>query len=114
MRAMMTNQLAPEQLHELPGLAGLGLGGAGDGLGFGLGGAVVLDPPSNGVPVFCGEYSWGGGASTTFWVDPQNELSVVFLTQLQPPGGHMLRDRLHTAIYGALGLADDPAVPARG
>lgn len=65
-RAMTTNQLAPEQLAELPALAGLGLGGAGDGLGFGLGGAVVLDPPANGVPVFRGEYSWGGGASTTF------------------------------------------------
>ena len=108
-RAMMSNQLAPEQLAELPELAVWGLGGTGDGLGFGLGGAVVLDPPANGIPVFRGEYSWGGGASTTFWIDPENELTVVFMTQLFPPSAEMLRDRLHSAVYEALGLAGSPS-----
>ncbi len=103
-RAMMMSQLRPDQLAELPGIAALGLGGTGDGLGFGLGGAVVLDPPANGVPAFRGEYSWGGGASTTFWVDPKNRLTVVFMTQLQPPGGEMIRDELHRAVYGDLAL----------
>jgi len=107
-RAMVTNQLNPNQLTELPELAKWGLGGTGDGLGFGLGGAVVLDPPANGVPAFRGEYSWGG-ASTTFWLDPENRLTVVFMTQLMPPSAGMLRDKLHLAVYGATGLARDAA-----
>lgn len=99
-RAMATNQLSAAQLVELPGLAAWGLGGSGDGLGFGLGGAVVLDPPRNGVPAFRGEYSWGGAASTAFWVDPVNRMTVVFMTQLQPPIEGLPRDKLHSAIYG--------------
>ena len=98
-RTMMTDRLRPDQLAELPGLAQWGLGGAGDGLGFGLGGAVVNAPSANGVPAFAGEYSWGGAASTTFWVDQANPLTVVFMTQLQPPVGDVPRDRLHAAVY---------------
>lgn len=106
-REMMSDQLAPDQLAELPGLAAWGLGGAGDGLGYGLGGAVVLRPPGNGVPAFKGEYSWGGAASTTFWVDPENQLTVVFMTQLQPPVADIPRDSLHRTVYAALNLTND-------
>ncbi|HET6970835.1 MAG TPA: serine hydrolase domain-containing protein [Phenylobacterium sp.] len=98
--AMMSNQLRPEQLAELPELAAFGLGGSGDGLGFGLGGAVVLSPSKSGVPAVPGEYSWGGAASTTFWVDRDSGLSVVFMTQVLPPSPEMLWDKLHVAIYG--------------
>ncbi len=98
---MMTNQLKPEQLDELPLLALFGLGGNGDGMGFGLGGAVVVDAEQAAAPAPEGEYSWGGAASTTFWVDPANGLVVVFMTQLIPPSNEMLRDKLHVAIYGA-------------
>jgi len=98
--AMMTNQLRPDQLAELPELAAFGLGGSGDGLGFGLGGAVVVGPSKSGVPTVAGEYSWGGAASTTFWVDRASGLSVVFMTQLLPPSPEMLWDKLHAAIYG--------------
>ncbi len=108
-RAIMTNQLDPDQLSELPDLAPWGLGGTGDGLGFGLGGAVVLSSPANGVPAFRGEYSWGGAASTTFWVDPENQLTVVFMTQLQPPIAEVPRDKLHLAVYEAMGLAGERA-----
>ncbi|MGI4881079.1 MAG: serine hydrolase domain-containing protein [Janthinobacterium lividum] len=101
-RAMMTNRLGPDHLGELPGLAAWGLGGTGDGLGFGLGGAVVVHPPANGVPAFRGEYSWGGAASTTFWIDPASQLTVVFMTQLQPPVGDVPRDRLHSAVYDSV------------
>jgi CubicO group peptidase (beta-lactamase class C family) len=101
---MMTNQLEPKQLAELPALAMFGLGGTGEGLGFGLGGAVALNPPKNGIPVVRGEYSWGGAASTTFWVDRENRLVVVFMTQLLPPSIEMLRDQLHSVVYGTLGL----------
>ncbi|KKW91613.1 serine hydrolase domain-containing protein [Sphingobium chungbukense] len=104
-RAILSNHLLPDQLEELPELAKWGLGGAGDGMGFGLGGAVVLRPPANGVPAFPGEYSWGGGCSTTFWIDPKHDLSVVFMTQRFPPAADMPRDLLHSAVYNALGLA---------
>lgn len=101
-RRMMTNQLEAGQLDELPELAAFGLGGTGEGLGFGLGGAVALRPPANGVPVTPGEYSWGGAASTTFWIDSSNRLVVVFMTQLLPPSADMLRDQLHAAVYEAM------------
>jgi CubicO group peptidase (beta-lactamase class C family) len=97
---MMTNQLRPDQLAELPELAAFGLGGSGDGLGFGLGGAVVVGASRSGVPTIAGEYSWGGAASTTFWVDRASGLSVVFMTQVLPPSPEMLWDQLHAAIYG--------------
>jgi len=98
--AMMTSQLRPDQLAELPQLAAFGLGGSGDGLGFGLGGAVVVAPSKSGVPTKTGEYSWGGAASTTFWVDRASGLSVVFMTQVLPPSPEMLWDKLHAAVYG--------------
>jgi CubicO group peptidase (beta-lactamase class C family) len=98
-KAMMSQQLEPEKLAELPMLAAFGLGGSGEGLGFGLGGAVVKDPALIPTPAYAGEYSWGGAASTTFWVDPVNAVSVVFMTQLIPPSSEMLRDKLHGAIY---------------
>ncbi|MFT3722124.1 MAG: serine hydrolase domain-containing protein [Hyphomonadaceae bacterium] len=96
---MTTNQLEAKQLAELPYLAQFGLGGTGAGLGFGLGGAVVVDPAKSAVPTVRGEYSWGGAASTTFWVDRQNQVSVVFMTQFMPPSSEMLWDRLHAAVY---------------
>jgi CubicO group peptidase (beta-lactamase class C family) len=96
---MTTNQLEAKQLAELPYLAQFGLGGTGVGLGFGLGGAVMVDPAKSAVPTVRGEYSWGGAASTTFWVDRQNQVSVVFMTQFLPPSPEMLWDRLHAAVY---------------
>ena len=96
---MMTNQLQANQLAELPYLAQFGLGGTGNGLGFGLGGAVVVDPTKSAVPTVVGEYSWGGAASTTFWVDPKNRISVVFMTQFLPPSTEMLWDKLHAGVY---------------
>jgi len=106
-RAIMTNRLNRDQLVELPEFAPWGLAGTGDGLGIGYGGAVVLDPPVNGIPTYRGEYSWAGAAGTTFWVDPQNQLTVVFMTQLIPPSTVMVRDELHSAVYKAMGLAGD-------
>lgn len=97
--AMTSNQLGAEKLAELPMLAAFGLGGSGGGLGFGLGGAVVVDPARMDAPTPLGEYAWGGAASTTFWADPENDLAVVFMTQVAPPSSEMLRDKLHAAIY---------------
>ena len=53
-----------------------------DGVGFGLGVSVAVDPVKAKVPMSVGEFGWGGAASTTYWVDPVLDLSVVFMTQL--------------------------------
>ena len=48
------------------------------GLGFGLGFAVVVDRAKTMTPGNIGEYFWGGAASTAFWIDPKDEIAVVF------------------------------------
>ena len=73
-----------------------------DGIGFGLGGAVVLDPARTRVPSSVGDFSWGGMASTFFWIDPEHALSVVFFTQLSPSSSYPVRAELKALIHGAL------------
>jgi CubicO group peptidase (beta-lactamase class C family) len=73
-----------------------------DGVGYGLGVSVLLDPVANKVPGSLGELAWGGAASTVFWVDPAEELVVVFLTQLLPSSTHPLRSQLRQLVYQAL------------
>lgn len=72
------------------------------GVGFGLGFAVVQDPVRHRTLSSAGEFSWGGAASTTFWVDPAEELTVVFMTQLLPSDTHPIRSRLRQLVYQAL------------
>lgn len=72
------------------------------GVGFGLGFSIVVDPVENKLPSTAGELSWGGAASTTFWVDPAEELSVVFLTQLIPSGTHPFARYLHQLVHQAI------------
>jgi CubicO group peptidase (beta-lactamase class C family) len=72
------------------------------GVGFGLGVAVVFDPPKTLVPCSMGEFYWGGAASTAFWVDPVEEVSVVFMTQLMPSTTYPIRRELRTLVYSAL------------
>lgn len=73
-----------------------------EGTGFGLTVAVGKGPRATGVVGSAGEYSWGGAASTTFWVDPAEELAVVFMTQLLPSGTFNFPDQLKALVYGAL------------
>ena len=73
-----------------------------DGIGFGLGFSVVLDPVTAGVLDSPGEFAWGGAASTYFWVDPVEDLIVVFMTQLLPSSSYPIRRELKTLIYSAL------------
>jgi len=73
-----------------------------EGIGFGLGFHVVLDPVRAQVPTSVGEYGWGGMASTAFWVDPAEELVVVFMTQLVPSSTYNLRGPLRAMVYGAI------------
>lgn len=73
-----------------------------EGMGFGLGGSVVLDPGRVGVPGSVGDFSWGGMASTMFWVDRKLDLSVVFFTQLSPSSSYPCRAELKALVHGAL------------
>ena len=72
------------------------------GTGFGLGFAVVTDPARLKVVCSEGELSWGGAASTAFWLDPAEELTVSFFTQLIPSSSHPLRPQLRQLVYQAL------------
>eukprot|EP01079_Euglenida_sp_SAG-EU17-18_P004537 gene4537-823_t len=76
---------------------------AGRGAGFGLGFRVIDDPVLMGHLCGKGAASWGGLASTSFWVDPAEDLSVVFLTQLQPSSTYPEeRIRMHNLVYSSL------------
>ncbi|WP_346072629.1 serine hydrolase domain-containing protein [Saccharopolyspora thermophila] len=72
------------------------------GKGFGLGFSVLEDPTAAKVIGSAGEFAWGGLASTAFWVDPAEDLTVVFLTQLMPSSTHPIRSQLHQLVYQAL------------
>ncbi len=73
-----------------------------EGVGFGLGFASKVDAVSNGFPGSRGSFFWGGLASTLFWVDPAEELVVVFMTQLMPSSTFNFRGQLENIIYSAL------------
>ncbi len=72
------------------------------GIGFGLGGSVLLDPARAQVLGSAGEFAWGGVASTGFWIDRAEALSVVFFTQLTPSSSWPLRRELRVLVYQAL------------
>lgn len=73
-----------------------------EGMGFGLGMAVSQGPAATGVIGSAGEYMWGGAASTIFWVDPSEDLTAVFMTQLLPSGTFNFRGQLKALIYPAI------------
>jgi CubicO group peptidase (beta-lactamase class C family) len=73
-----------------------------DGIGFGLGFSVVLDPAEGKVPSSAGELAWGGAASTAFYLDPLEDLGVLFLTQLLPSSAHPIRPQLRQLVAQAL------------
>ena len=73
-----------------------------DGLGFGLGFSVVVDQAKTRVVCPKGTFAWGGMASTAFWVDPVNEISAMFFTQLIPSGVYPIRQYLRSLVYAAL------------
>jgi CubicO group peptidase (beta-lactamase class C family) len=72
------------------------------GVGFGLGFAVVQDNVKYKVLSSPGEFAWSGAASTTFWVDPVERITALFMTQLRPSGAYPLRARLRQLVYQAL------------
>ncbi|MGW1259975.1 serine hydrolase domain-containing protein [Streptomyces sp. NPDC002513] len=80
-------------VHREPGKAGLG---------FGLGVSVVTDPAVTRSPTVRGTFGWSGVATTTFWVDPEHDLTVQFLTQLRPTGSHTVYPELKRLVHEAL------------
>ncbi|MDE2774675.1 MAG: serine hydrolase [Chloroflexota bacterium] len=73
-----------------------------DGVGFGLGGYVLLDPAAAQILGSPGEFGWGGAASTTFWIDPREELTAIFLTQLMPSSSYPIRRELRVLVNQAI------------
>jgi CubicO group peptidase (beta-lactamase class C family) len=73
-----------------------------DGIGFGLGFAVVIDPVKAHTITSVGEHHWGGAASTFFWIDPEEDLFVVFFTQLIPSSTYPIRRELRSRVYQAI------------
>jgi CubicO group peptidase (beta-lactamase class C family) len=72
------------------------------GIGFGLGFGVVIDPVPGKVIGSAGELSWGGAASTAFLIDPAEELTVSFFTQLLPSSTYPLRSQLRQLVYQSI------------
>ncbi|MCP5146197.1 MAG: beta-lactamase family protein [Gammaproteobacteria bacterium] len=72
------------------------------GVGFGLGFSVVTDLGARGIPGSLGEFAWGGAYHSTYWVDPVEDMLVVYLTQTLPAGDVDDFARLRAMLYGAL------------
>ena len=87
-------------------LTQLAVGGFGEagftGVGFGLGFAVGQGPAATSMAGSAGEFYWGGAASTAFWVDPVEDLTVIFMTQLMPSASYPFRAQLRSLVYQAL------------
>ncbi|HUY43021.1 MAG TPA: serine hydrolase domain-containing protein [Acidimicrobiales bacterium] len=72
------------------------------GVGFGLGFSVAIDQARNKSLVSAGTFGWGGAFSTVFWVDPAEDLTVSFFTQLLPSSTYKIRRELQRLVYPAL------------
>jgi CubicO group peptidase (beta-lactamase class C family) len=73
-----------------------------NGIGFGLGFAVTMNPAQTLIAGSAGEYSWGGAATTSFWIDPAEELIAIFMTQVLPSSAYPKRRELRTMVYAAI------------
>ncbi|MDP9396019.1 MAG: beta-lactamase family protein [Actinomycetota bacterium] len=108
-RVLGPRTLAYMTRNHLPGggsLASLGRGQFAettyDGIGFGLGFGVSVDPVATRVTATPGEFTWGGLASTAFWVDPVEQVTAHFYTQLVPSSTFPIRTELRQLVYAAL------------
>ena len=72
------------------------------GVGFGLGFSVMLDPTKSQTLSDIGEFGWGGMASTVFFINPKEDMLVIFMTQLIPSSTYQVRRELRSLIYSAL------------
>ncbi|HVV39932.1 MAG TPA: serine hydrolase domain-containing protein [Nitrobacter sp.] len=73
-----------------------------NGIGFGLGFSVTMDPAKTLIAGSPGEYAWGGAATTSFWIDPAEDLIAIFMTQVLPSSAYPIRRELRTMVYAAI------------
>ena len=73
-----------------------------NGIGFGLGFAVTMNPAQALIAGSPGEFNWGGAATTSFFIDPAEELITIFMTQVLPSSAYPLRRELRTMVYAAI------------
>lgn len=100
--ALMTSNHLPGG-SDLPGMSrSLFSEATYNGIGFGLGFSVTMNPALTLIPGSAGEYSWGGAATTSFWIDPAEELIAIFMTQVLPSSAYPLRRELRTMVYAAI------------
>ena len=100
--ALMTSNHLPGG-HDLPALSrSLFSEAAYHGIGFGLGFAVTMSPALTLIPGSAGEFNWGGAATTSFWIDPAEELIAIFMTQVLPSSAYPVRRELRTMVYAAI------------
>lgn len=92
---MARNHLADEILKDG---AAFGL----NGIGFGLTVGVVMDAGLAGSYSSDNEFSWGGAASTIFWIDRKNNITATMMTQYMPSDRYPLREELKTLLYSGL------------
>jgi CubicO group peptidase (beta-lactamase class C family) len=100
--ALMTTNHLPEN-RDLPDLSRSMFSEATyNGIGFGLGFSVTMNPAKTLVAGSPGEYAWGGAATTSFWIDPAEELIAIFMTQVIPSSAYPVRRELRTMVYAAV------------
>lgn len=100
---MMANHMTPNIAADpLTSLEGLMTGSRSWGMGFGLTGSVVTNAAISGLPVSNGTFSWGGAATTHFWVDPEEDIVGLVHTQLLPDGTYPVKQMMQLMTYQAL------------
>ena len=72
------------------------------GQGFGLGFSITHDPAAAGLPGSVGEFGWGGAYHSTYWADPEEEMVVVYLTQIIPAIGLDDQQKVRSLVYQAI------------
>jgi CubicO group peptidase (beta-lactamase class C family) len=72
------------------------------GIGFGLGFATTIDSAATLIPCSTGDFYWGGMYSTAFFIDPVEDIIMIFMTQLMPSSTYPVRREIKTMIYSAL------------
>jgi len=92
---MTTNHLPPE-------LIPINISIPDPGAGFGLGVKVLVDQAASGRLGSPGMYGWGGAATTTFWIDPVEEVIGIFMTQFMPSGHYPITTEFQRTVYQAL------------
>jgi CubicO group peptidase (beta-lactamase class C family) len=99
---LMTSNHLPGGL-DLPGMSrSLFSEATYNGIGFGLGFAVTMDPAQTLIAGSPGEFNWGGLATTSFFIDPAEELITIFMTQVMPSSAYPIRRELRSMVYAAI------------